>query len=477
MGIKGGCVERKGGYAFEGVWSYFFILFIILGYIYIIMKFEVIVVVIVGIIVRRMWCCCEGYQQVEFEYKGESGVKEVEIEFKKLICVCCVVIEVHVIPKWIDVYVNEYGIIKRVWFNDNDSDNGNVKVIRFDKMKPVVVTKGMRFVVSNNDMLVIKEIRVYTKKYQYAVVSYVSDDGNVKCLYMNHSRNEIDSDDCDLLCLNVLPYDMLFNVDINVFEIRNYDNTKVVSLTDDKSNCTVHNDSTIICFNSIYHSRLRVYNIHTVDISNLHQTDNDDILMFSNYTAEIKQLQLYLTKFRYIYKTFQIVVGYFINNINKYKRKSQAILNKINAEQINNTIKGTKLNPISNCNELNQHKNGWYYFNINDINIQLYCDFTSILNNPISIYIGKANDLQCTTLNTIPLETINNNIINLIINEILINKSTYFPMKEHFDILLITPYKGIIRTHKNEYILTDLNTLNPNRIKYILCTTTSTSTL
>ena len=65
-------------------------------------------------------------------------------------------------------------------------------------------------------------------------------------------------------------------------------------------------------------------------------------------------------------------------------------------------------------------------------------------------------------------------MINLIINEILINKSTHFPMKEHFDILLITPHKGIIRTHKNEYILTDLNTLNPNRIKYILCTTTST---
>jgi hypothetical protein len=270
---------------------------------------------------------------------------------------------------------------------------------------------------------------------------------------------------------------MLFNVDINVFEIRNYDNTKVVSLTDDKSNCTVHNDSTIICFDTINNNRLRIYNIQTVDMSHLHQTDNDDIVMVNNYIAEIKQLQLYLTKFRYIYKTFQIVVGYFINNINKYKRKSQEILNKINQIQVNNTIKGTKLNPISNCNELYQHKNGWYYFNINDINIQLYCDFTSILNNPISIYIGKANDQQCTTLNMIPLETLNNNIINLIINEILINKSTHFPMKEHFDILLITPYKGIIRTHKNEYILTDLNTLNQNRIKYILCTTTSTSTL
>jgi hypothetical protein len=294
---------------------------------------------------------------------------------------------------------------------------------------------------------------------------------------MNHSRNEIDSDDCDLLCLNVLPYDMLFNIDTNANEIRNYDNTKVVSLKDDKGNCAFHNNSTIICFNSIYHSRLRVYNIHTVDIFNLHQTDNDDILMFSNYTEKIKQLQLYLTKFRYIYKTFQIVVGYYINNINKYKRKSQEILNKINQIQVNNTIKGTKLNPISNCNELYQHKNGWYYFNINDINIQLYCDFTSILNNPISIYIGKANDHQCTTLNMIPLVTVNSNMINLIINEILINKSTHFPMKEHFDILLITPYKGIIRTHKNEYILTDLNTLNQNRIKYILCTTTSTSIL
>ena len=436
------------------------------------MKFEVIVVVIVGIIVRRVWCCCEEYQQVEFEYKGEKGVKEVEIEFKKVINVCCVVIEVHVIPKWVDVYVKEYGMIKRVWFNDSDS--GNVKVIRFDKMKPVVDTKGMRFVVSNNDLLVIKEICVYTKKYQYAVVSYISDDGNVKCLYMNHNKNEIDSDNCGSLCLNVLPYDMLFTVDINANVIRNYDNTKVVSLKYNKGNCTVHNDSTIICVDSINNNRLGVYNIQTVDISNLHQTDNDDIVVFSNYTAEIKQLQLYLTKFRYIYKTFQIVVGYYINNINKYKRKSQAILNNINQIQVNNTIKGTKLYPISNCNELYQHKNGWYYFNINDINIQLYCDFTSILNNPISIYIGNANDYQCTTLNMKPLVTVNNNMINLIINEILINKSTHFPMKEHFDILLLTPHKGIIRTHKNEYILTDLNTLNPNIIKYILCTTTST---
>ena len=437
------------------------------------MKFEVMVAVIVGIVIRRVWCCCEGGQKVEFDYKGERGVKEVEIEFKKVIDVCCVVIEVHVIPKWIDVYIEEYGMVKRVWFNE--SGNDNVKVIRFDKMKPVVVTKGMRFVVSNNDMLVIKEICVYTKKYQYAVVSYVSsDDGNVKCLYMNHSRNEIDSDDCGSLCLNlnVLPYDMLFIVDTNENEIRNYDNTKVISLKDDKGNCTVHNDSTIICVDSINNNnRLRVHNIQTVNISNLYKTDNNDIVMFNNYTAN--QLQLYLTKFRYIYKTFPIVVEYYTNNINKYKIKSQAILTKINQIQVNNTIKGTKLYPISNCNELYQQKNGWYYFNINDINIQLYCDFTSILNNPISIYIGNANNHKCSTLHMKQLETVNNSIINLIINEILSNKSTHFPMKEHFDILLLTPHKGIIRTHKNEYILTDINTYNPNRIKYILCTTTS----
>ena len=447
------------------------------------MKFEVMVAVIVGIImVRRVWCCCdnncEGEHKVEFEYKGERGIKEVEIEFKKVIDVCCVVIEVHVIPKWIDVYVEEYGMIRRVWFNDND--NGNVKVIRFDKMKPVVVTKGMRFIVNNNDMLVIKEICVYTRKYQYAVVSYVSsDDRNVKCFYMNHSRNEIDNENCGSLCLNlnVLPYDMLFNVDTNANEIHNYNNTKVVSLRASESNCTVHNDSTIICTDSINNNRLRIYNIHTVNISHLHQTDNDDIVMFKNYTVEIKQLQSYLTKFRYIYKTFQTVVGYYINNINKHKRKSQAILTKINQIQVNNTIKGTKLYPISNCNELYQQKNGWYYFNINDINIQLYCDFTSILNNPISIYIGNANAHTCNTLNMIPLETLNNNIINLIINEILINKSTHFPMKEHFDILLLTPHKGIIRTHKNEYILTDIHSTNPNKIKYILCTTTSSLTL
>jgi hypothetical protein len=110
MVIKGGCVERKGGYAFEGVWSYFFILFIILGYIYIIMKFEVMIVVVgVGVmigLVRKVWGCCEGNERVEFEYKeGNMVGKEVEVVFRKREVVCCVVVEVDVVPKWVDVYM------------------------------------------------------------------------------------------------------------------------------------------------------------------------------------------------------------------------------------------------------------------------------------------------------------------------------------------------------------------------------------
>ena len=435
------------------------------------MKFEY--MMIVGIVLRMVKGCCEGNceeQKVEFEYKriSEGNVgKEVEIGFHKVEYVYCVVVEVHVIPKWIDVYLKEDGMIRRVWFND-----GNVKVVRFDKTKPFA-TKGMRFVVSNNDMLVIKEICVYTGKYQYAVVSYVSD-GHVKCLYMNHNSNEIDSDDCKSLCLNVLPYDMLFIVDTNVNEIRNYDNTKVVPLRYDEGNCTIHDGSTIICVDSIDNNSLRMYNIHTVNVSHVHNSDNDTFV-FRNYTAEIEQLQLYLTKFRYIYTTFPIIVGYYVSNIQRYKRKSQLLLNNINTIVVNNTIKGTKLYPISNCDELYHRKNGWYYFNINDITIQLYCDFTSTLNNPISIYIGSVNE-QCIALHMTPLEIINNNnMINTITNDILINKAHHFPMKEHFDILVTTttttPHKGIIRTHKGEYILTEINSTNTSRIKYILCTT------
>lgn len=439
---------------------------------------------------------CGEEHKVEFEYKGGHGSgdvtigKEVEIEFKKTEYVYGVGVETHVIPKWIDVYTKEYGMVKRLSFNDgitDNDDNGNVKEICFDKMKPVV-TKGMRFVVSNNDMLVIKGIHVYTRKYQFAVVSYVSSGGHVRCLYMNHSENEIDSDDCGLLSadVNVSPYDMLFIVDTGVNELRNYDNTKVVSLR--QSNCTVHSDSTILCVDDSANNSLRTYNVHPVNISHLHSDNVNVTFVYRNYTAEIKQLQLYLSKFSYIYKTFLTVIGYYVNSINKYKRKSQAMMSKIHS--IANPTRGTKLFPISSCDELYHRNNGWYYFNINDVNVQLYCDFTSVADKPTSIYIGSVNDKfaniteQCSALNMTPLGIRNAQMINTIVNEILISKAAHFSMEEHVDVLLMNAFmssdtdertmRGIIRTRRGKYLLTDIddNSLNHTRIRYILCTAT-----